>query len=47
MKKLMKNEVCESINNTSIYCSWKRSQHKPLKRKKKGENAGEENAAVN
>ena len=46
MKKLMKSEVCGSMNSTFVYCSWKKSQHKLLKKKKKGENIGEENAAM-
>ena len=52
MKKLMKSEVCGSMNSIPMYCSWEKSQHKLLEKKKKekkkkGENAGEENAAVN
>ena len=35
MKKLIKSEVCGSMNSTSVYCSWKKSQHKLLKKKKR------------
>ena len=45
MKKLLKSEVCRFMNSIPVHCLWEKSQHKQLKKKK--ENTGEENAAVN
>ena len=35
MKKLLKSEICGTVNNARIHCSRKKSQNMRLKRKKK------------
>ena len=48
MKKLLKSEVCRSVNSARVHCSQEKSQQLWLKkRKKRRENAQEENAAMN
>ena len=45
MKKLLKNEICGSINSAQMHCSQTKSQQMRLpKKKKKAETCCEQNA---
>jgi len=35
MKKLLKSEVCGSVNSAPVHCSWENSQQLRLEKKKK------------
>ena len=47
MKKLLKSEICGSVNNARVHCSrltWSNSAARKEKKKKKSENATQDSA---